>query len=55
VLLSATSVCTLPVVKLDGRPIGSGRPGPMFARLMRAWSEMVGLDIVEQARQFAAR
>jgi branched-chain amino acid aminotransferase len=55
VLLSATSVCTLPVVELNGRPIGSRRPGPMFARLMQAWSELVGLDIVQQAQRFAAR
>jgi branched-subunit amino acid aminotransferase/4-amino-4-deoxychorismate lyase len=53
--LSSTSPCLLPVVAIDGRPIGHGRPGPMFQQLISAWSRLVGLDIVEQARRFAVR
>ncbi len=55
VLLTATSYCLLPVVALNGKPIGGGTPGTVFARLITAWSEHVGLDIVEQARRFARR
>jgi branched-subunit amino acid aminotransferase/4-amino-4-deoxychorismate lyase len=53
VLLTSTSVCVLPVVAIDGRTIGSGQPGPLYRRLLAAWSEHVGLDIAAQARQFA--
>jgi len=55
VMLASTSVCLLPVVECDGRPIGGGTPGKAFARLLEAWSEMVGVDIAQQARCHAAR
>jgi len=55
VLLTSTSPCVLPVTTLDGQPVGGGRPGPVFAKLLAAWSELVGVDIAAQARRFAAR
>lgn len=55
VLLTSTPSCLLPVVALDDQPIGGGRPGPVCAELLSAWSERVGCDIVAQARQFARR
>jgi len=55
VLLTSTPMCLLPVTRLDGRPIGDGRPGEVFGRLLGAWSEAVGIDIVAQARRFASR
>jgi branched-subunit amino acid aminotransferase/4-amino-4-deoxychorismate lyase len=55
ILLCSTSPCVLPVVRLDGQPIGTGIPGPIFARLINAWSAEVGIDIIAQARQFATR
>jgi branched-subunit amino acid aminotransferase/4-amino-4-deoxychorismate lyase len=55
VFLTSTSVCMLPVVEFNGRPVGSGQPGPTFARFISAWNELVGLDIVEQAQRFALR
>ncbi len=48
-LLTSTPSCLLPVARLDGRPIGTGRPGAMFRRLLAAWSARVGLDIARQA------
>jgi branched-chain amino acid aminotransferase len=39
----------LPVTRFNGREIGNGQPGKAFARLMAAWSEMVGLDVIAQA------
>ena len=50
---TSTSPCVLPVSRVDRRPIGTGKPGPTVARLLQAWSEVVGMDIVEQARQCA--
>ncbi len=35
VLLTGTSIHILPVVKYDGRAIGTGRPGPVFLRLLQ--------------------
>ena len=54
-LLTSTPMCLLPVARLNGRPIGSGRPGEVFGRLIAAWSEMVGVDIVGQAERFSKR
>jgi branched-chain amino acid aminotransferase len=55
VLLMSTSPCLLPVTSIDGDNIGSGEPGPVFTKLLAAWSSHVETDIVGQARQFAYR
>jgi branched-chain amino acid aminotransferase len=55
VMLASTSICVLPIVECDGRPIGDGQPGPIYRRLLGAWSELVSVDIAEQARRFASR
>jgi branched-subunit amino acid aminotransferase/4-amino-4-deoxychorismate lyase len=54
-MLSSTTVCLLPIVEFNGRPVGGGRPGPLFERLLSAWSNLAGIDIAEQARRFATR
>ena len=51
--LTSTSPCVLPVTRVDRRPIGGGTPGPVVGRLLRAWSEIVGVDIVAQAHHYA--
>jgi len=55
VMLCSTSPCVWSVTKLNGRPIGSGEPGPIVLQLRDAWSQMVGIDIEAQAKQFAKR
>jgi len=50
VLLTSTPLCLLPVTRLNGRPIADGRPGPLYHRLLAAWSDEVGLDIAAQAQ-----
>jgi len=55
VLLCSTSSCVLPVARLNGQAIGTGQPGPIFRRLLNAFSEKVGLDIPAQANQFSQR
>jgi len=52
---TSTSPCVLPVSRVDRRPIGTGAPGPIVHRLLAAWSETVGVDIVEQALKFGPR
>lgn len=46
--LASTPYCLMPATRLNGRPIGSGLPGPVYRRLLKAWSERVGLDIEKQ-------
>ena len=55
VFLSSTPFCLLPVTRLNGRAIGLGRPGALFGRLMAAWNEMAGLDIIAQAERYQFR
>ena len=55
VLLTSTPVCLLPVTRFNGRPVGDGRPGEVFRRLLAAWSELVGLEIAGQAKRLAGR
>jgi branched-subunit amino acid aminotransferase/4-amino-4-deoxychorismate lyase len=53
VLLTSTPWCLQSAVRLDGVPIGSGKPGSVYRQLLAAWSEGVGLDIVAQAQGVA--
>jgi branched-chain amino acid aminotransferase len=39
--LTGTAAEIIPVVKCDGRPIGAGKPGPMFKRLREMFKELV--------------
>ena len=53
ILLTSTPNCLLPATRFNGRPVGVGRPGPVFQTLLARWSESVGLDIAAQARAAA--
>ncbi|MBF0341655.1 MAG: aminotransferase class IV [Magnetococcales bacterium] len=50
--MTGTPFCMLPVTSLNGLPIGNGRIGPVFTRLLNAWSENVGLNIQEQIKRW---
>ena len=50
---TSTPFSILPVTQVDRREIGDGRPGPVTKQLLAAWSEVVGVDIVDQAMQSA--
>lgn len=39
--LTGSAAEVIPVVRLDGRPIGDGKPGPLTTRLMKAFHRMV--------------
>ena len=54
-LLTSTSVCVQPVASLNKRPLGTGRPGPVFTQLLAGWHELTGVDVAAQAQQFASR
>ena len=47
--LTSTSYCVLPLSRFNGQQIGGDIPGPTSKRLLDAWSEIAGVDIVGQA------
>ena len=51
--LTAGTFCMLPVGSIDRRPLNKTAPGPVTRRILDAWSEMVGVDIVAQIREQA--
>ena len=51
--LTNTIYCALPVSRIDNRSLDSDVPGPVVQRILAAWSESVGVDIVDQARHQA--
>ncbi|MFV2066538.1 MAG: aminotransferase class IV [Pirellulales bacterium] len=55
VMLASTSVCLLPVVRCDGQPVGSGKPGPLYRKLLAAWNQRVDVNLPRQAERFARR
>jgi len=46
--LTSTSLCMVPVASVNGRPIGEGVPGPVTARLMDAYRQLLDFDFVDQ-------
>jgi branched-subunit amino acid aminotransferase/4-amino-4-deoxychorismate lyase len=54
-LLTSTSICVQPIVACDGGAIGDGEPGPTYRQVLAAWSDLVCVDIAEQARRCATR
>lgn len=55
IMITSTPFCLLPVTRLQGQPVGTGQPGPLYQKLLQAWSQEVGVDIANQAAQFATR
>ena len=50
---TSTGFSMLPCTKVNGLPVGDGKIGPVFKRLIDAWSEEVGVDIIAQTKAFA--
>lgn len=55
IMLTSTTPCVLPAVSLDGQPIGTGKPGVVFERLISAWNERAGFDLRQQTQKFEHR
>ncbi len=53
--VSFTGPGVLPMTGADHREIGDGEVGPVVNQLIAAWSELVGIDIVDQAQRFGSR
>lgn len=50
--MTGTPFCMLPVTKLNGIPIGLGTVGQGFRRIIKQWSENIGLDIINQIKDW---
>ena len=51
---TTSSYCMLPVSRVNHVPMGAV-PGPLYTRLIAAWSDAVGVDIIGQARKYGRR
>ena len=49
---TATSFCMIPITRFNFHPVGTGKPGPIYRKLLAGWSADVGVDIAEQAREY---
>ena len=52
--MTGTPFCMLPVTRLNNIGIGTAAVGPVFGRLLSAWSESVGVDIPAQIKTWDA-
>ena len=50
--MTGTPFCMLPVTSLNGSAIGDGKVGPVFTKLLSAWSKNMGVDIKDQIRKW---
>lgn len=51
VFFTSTPYCIMPATQFNGLPVGDGQVGPVTRQLLRAWSELAGIDIVGQAQR----
>ena len=52
--MTGTPFSMLPVTALNGNPIGTGKVGETFQKLIGRWSENTGVDIVKQIQVWDA-
>lgn len=52
--MTGTPFCMLPVTTLNGSPIGSGKVGDVFGKILRRWSDNTGVDIAKQIQTWEA-
>jgi branched-chain amino acid aminotransferase len=41
----------MPASRFNGLPVGNGKVGPVTKQLLKAWSDLVEMDIVAQAER----
>lgn len=50
VFFTSTPYCIMPATRFNGMSVGDGKVGPITRKLLAAWSDLVGIDIVKQAK-----
>ncbi len=51
--VTSTPYCIVPVTKINGATIGTGKPGPLVNTLLETWNTKVGIDIVGQVKYYS--
>ena len=51
---TATPFCIMPVTKINGLKIGDGQIGKITKKLLGQWSKNLGVDIIQQIKNFNA-
>jgi branched-chain amino acid aminotransferase len=51
--MTGTPFCLLPVTRLNSIIISDGKMGKITKLLLDTWSDNVGLDIIEQIKQYS--
>ena len=51
IFFTSTPYCIMPATKFNGLAVGDGQVGTVTNRLLAAWSELSGVDIVDQAQR----
>jgi len=52
--MTGTPFCMLPVTRINGEKIGTGEVGPVFNRVLDAWSRNTGVDVAGQIKTWNA-
>ena len=52
--MTGTPFCMLPVTALNGNPIGDGKVGSVFTRILNQWSQNANVDIKGQMQKWDA-
>jgi len=52
VFLTSTSLCACGVSQINGRPVRNGAFGPVTTRILKAYGELVGIDVRKQYLSF---
>jgi branched-chain amino acid aminotransferase len=55
IFCTATTYAMVHAATFEGQAIGDRTPGPVFRQLLAAWKNLVGIDFVAQAQDYAAR
>jgi branched-chain amino acid aminotransferase len=50
IFFTSTPYCIMPATKFNGLVVGDGQVGQISQKLLTAWSELVGMDIVRQGQ-----
>ena len=50
--VTGTPFCILPVCRLNNLNIGDGKFGEISKKLLKQWSDNVGLDIIKQMKNY---
>lgn len=53
-MICSTSYTLFPVSVFNGRRVAGELPGPVTRQILKAWTDLTGVDIIEQARRASA-